>query len=50
MPEFTPPNEPRKPYEAPTVMRVSVSASRELLQQSACAANDTLGCPKPLFS
>ena len=50
MDQIRPTNEPRKPYETPTIVRVSVSAPRELLQQSACAANDTLGCPKPLFS
>lgn len=50
MPETPSVPETRTRYEPPTVVRVSVSAQRELLQATACAANQTLGCPPPLFS
>lgn len=44
------PEPPRKSYDPPTVLRVTVSAQSELLQATACAANQALGCPPPLFS
>lgn len=50
MPELPPNPEGKKRYDPPTITRVSVSAQRELLQSTGCAANQTLGCPPPLFS
>ena len=50
MDQIRPTNEPRKPYETPTIVRVSVSAPRELLQQTACGANQTVGCGSQNFS